>query len=70
VAGQTRNDPLAARPGVQAALSDYPIGRNQLFVVDGQIWTGAGMSAGIDLALAVVENDLGGDLAAESPANW
>jgi transcriptional regulator GlxA family with amidase domain len=36
---------------------------DRLFVVDGQIWTGAGMSAGIDLALALVENDLGADLA-------
>ena len=32
-------------------------------MVDGQIWTGAGMSAGVDLALAMVEADLGGDLA-------
>eukprot|EP01132_Coremiostelium_polycephalum_P019851 gene19851-23603_t len=36
---------------------------DKLFVVDGQIWTGAGMSAGVDLALAMVENDLGSDLA-------
>lgn len=36
---------------------------NRLFVVDGQIWTGAGMSAGIDMALAMVEHDLGRDLA-------
>lgn len=36
---------------------------DRLFVVDGQIWTGAGMSAGVDLALAMVENDLGPDLA-------
>ncbi len=28
-------------------------------MVDGQIWTSAGMSAGVDLALAIVENDLG-----------
>ncbi|HGA2315729.1 GlxA family transcriptional regulator [Pseudomonas shirazica] len=36
---------------------------DRLFVVDGQIWTGAGMSAGVDLALAMVENDLGSTLA-------
>ncbi len=34
-----------------------------MFVVDGQVWTGAGMSAGVDLALAMVEADLGSDLA-------
>jgi transcriptional regulator GlxA family with amidase domain len=32
---------------------------DRIFVVDGQIWTSAGMSAGVDLALAIVENDLG-----------
>ncbi|MEB0043148.1 MULTISPECIES: GlxA family transcriptional regulator [unclassified Pseudomonas] len=36
---------------------------DRLFVVDGHVWTGAGMSAGVDLALAMVENDLGSDLA-------
>jgi len=36
---------------------------DRLFVVDGQVWTGAGMSAGLDLALALVENDLGPDIA-------
>ncbi|RFU44884.1 GlxA family transcriptional regulator [Paraburkholderia sp. DHOC27] len=32
---------------------------DRIFVVDGQIWTSAGMSAGVDLALAIVESDLG-----------
>jgi transcriptional regulator GlxA family with amidase domain len=32
---------------------------DRIFIVDGQIWTSAGMSAGIDLALAMVEKDLG-----------
>lgn len=31
--------------------------------VDGNVWTSAGMSAGIDLALALVEDDFGQDLA-------
>jgi transcriptional regulator GlxA family with amidase domain len=30
-----------------------------IFIADGPIWTSAGMTAGIDLALALVENDLG-----------
>jgi transcriptional regulator GlxA family with amidase domain len=30
-----------------------------IFVVDGNIWTSAGVSAGIDMALAMVEEDLG-----------
>ncbi|MGO4285925.1 GlxA family transcriptional regulator [Bosea sp. TAB14] len=36
---------------------------NRLFLVDGPIWTSAGMTAGIDQALAMVEEDLGSDLA-------
>jgi transcriptional regulator GlxA family with amidase domain len=38
---------------------DIPLDEDRIFVVDGQIWTSAGMSAGIDLALAIVEHDLG-----------
>jgi len=36
---------------------------DRIYVVDGPIWTSAGMSAGIDLALALVEQDHGADLA-------
>ena len=36
---------------------------DRIFVNDGPIWTSAGMSAGIDLALALVEQDLGAELA-------
>src|SRR4030095_2081013 len=32
-----------------------------IFVRDGNIWTSAGVTAGIDLALALVEADLGRD---------
>jgi transcriptional regulator GlxA family with amidase domain len=41
-------------PGIQ-------LEEDRIFVVDGQIWRSAGMSAGVDLALAIVENDLGLD---------
>lgn len=34
-----------------------------IFINDGPIWTSAGMSAGIDLALALIENDLGPEFA-------
>lgn len=32
---------------------------DRIFIADGPVWTSAGMSAGIDLALALVEEDLG-----------
>ncbi|MFC3692475.1 GlxA family transcriptional regulator [Chenggangzhangella methanolivorans] len=34
-----------------------------IFIRDGDVWTSAGVSAGIDLALALVEEDLGRDMA-------
>ena len=34
---------------------------DRIFIVDGAVWTSAGMSAGVDLALAIVENDFGLD---------
>lgn len=36
---------------------------NPIFVRDGNVWTSAGITAGIDLALAMVEADLGRELA-------
>lgn len=35
----------------------------RIFIRDGDVWTSAGISAGIDLALALVEEDLGADVA-------
>lgn len=34
-----------------------------IFLRDGPVWTSAGVTAGIDLALALVEEDLGGEIA-------
>lgn len=36
---------------------------DRIFVHDGPIWTSAGMTAGLDLGLALIENDLGPELA-------
>jgi len=40
-----------------------------IFVRDGKVWTSAGVTAGIDLALALVEEDLGQALALEVARN-
>jgi transcriptional regulator GlxA family with amidase domain len=37
--------------------------RDPIFVQDGSVWTSAGVTAGIDLALAMVEEDCGRDIA-------
>jgi transcriptional regulator GlxA family with amidase domain len=50
----------------RALQREYPkvlMEEDRIFVADGPIWTSAGMTAGIDLALAMVENDLGADIA-------
>lgn len=44
---------------------DVRVASNRLFVSDGPIWTSAGVSAGIDLALRLVEDDLGRAIAAK-----
>jgi transcriptional regulator GlxA family with amidase domain len=36
---------------------------DRIFIIDGAVWSSAGMTAGVDLALAMVEKDLGGDIA-------
>jgi len=44
----------------------YPavkVEEDRIFITDGPVWTSAGMSAGIDLALSMVEKDLGADIA-------
>jgi transcriptional regulator GlxA family with amidase domain len=36
---------------------------DRIFIIDGPVWTSAGMTAGIDLALAMIEKDFGADVA-------
>ena len=36
---------------------------DRIFIRDGDVWTSAGITAGIDLALALIEDDLGGEVA-------
>lgn len=44
----------------------YPkitVDSERIFIRDGDVWTSAGISAGIDLTLALIEDDLGPDIA-------
>jgi transcriptional regulator GlxA family with amidase domain len=36
---------------------------DRIFIADGPVWTSAGMTAAIDMALGLVERDMGGDIA-------
>ena len=48
---------------------DVDVDDEAIFVRDGDVWTSAGVTAGIDLALALVEEDLGRAAALEA-ARW
>ena len=53
---------LVARE-LQQRFPKVKMEEDRIFIIDGPIWTSAGMSAGIDLALAMVEKDLGAEVA-------
>lgn len=48
---------------LQERFPSIRVEEDRIYVVDGSIWTSAGMTAGIDLALAMVEKDHGAELA-------
>jgi transcriptional regulator GlxA family with amidase domain len=48
---------------LQARFPAVKVEEDRIFIIDGPVWTSAGMSAGLDLALAMVEHDLGIDIA-------
>ncbi|MER7416468.1 GlxA family transcriptional regulator [Micromonospora peucetia] len=52
-----------------AAHPDVEVAPDAIFVQDGEVWTSAGVSAGIDLALALVAADHGDNLA-RRVAQW
>jgi transcriptional regulator GlxA family with amidase domain len=46
-------------PRLADGFSRISVEPNAIFVKDGRVWTSAGVSAGIDLALAMIEEDFG-----------
>lgn len=49
-------------PELQRRFPQVAVEDDQIFIVDGPVWTSAGMTATIDLALAMVENDHGDEV--------
>lgn len=47
---------------LQLQVPQAKVEEDRIFIIDGSVWTSAGMSAGIDLALGMVEKDLGMDV--------
>lgn len=48
---------------LQARFPKVMLEEDRIFIQDGAIWTSAGMTSGIDLALALIEQDLGSEIA-------
>lgn len=48
---------------LKARFPKVKVEEDRIFIIDGAVWTSAGMSAGIDLALGMVEKDFGAELA-------
>jgi transcriptional regulator GlxA family with amidase domain len=48
---------------LQARFPKVKVDADRIFIIDGPVWTSAGMTAGIDLALAMIEQDIGADVA-------
>lgn len=56
----------------QRLADDYPqvrVDPDPIYICDGRLWSSAGVTAGIDLSLALVEQDLGTDIA-QLVARW
>jgi hypothetical protein len=70
-----RPDPGVARPaerpeggdalGRMRGFAGFSVDHNASYVVDGEVWTSAGVTTGIDMALAMVERDHGAALAGD-----
>src|SRR5215471_17379000 len=52
-------------PLLAARYAKVSVEPDALFVRDGSVWSSAGVTAGIDLALALIEQDAGRDVAIE-----
>ena len=55
--------------GLAARHPEIDVDPDPIWTCDGNIWTSAGVTAGIDVALALVEDDLGVEVA-EQIARW
>ena len=44
-------------------FSKVRVEMDRMFIADGQVWTSAGMTAGVDMALGLVEKDMGASIA-------
>lgn len=63
LAGRRAATHWAYAPAMQQRFPDVEVDDDAIYVRDGRFWTSAGVTAGMDLALALIEEDLGRDTA-------
>ena len=61
-----RHHALAPHPAFSRAYPKVKLEPDRIFVRDGNIWSSAGITAGIDLALAMVAEDYGDEIAQQT----
>lgn len=69
LSGRTVTTHWARAGRLAAEFPDVTVDPDPIYVHDGRIWTSAGVTAGIDLALALVQDDLGTEVA-QTVARW
>jgi transcriptional regulator GlxA family with amidase domain len=63
LAGRSATTHWLAADELRERFPTIKVEEDRIFIVDGPVWTSAGMSAGIDLALEMVEGDIGAEMA-------
>src|SRR5690606_16450012 len=61
--GRRAPTPWAYAPAMRKNFPKVAVEDDAIYIRDGNIWTSAGVTAGMDLALALIEEDLGRDMA-------
>jgi transcriptional regulator GlxA family with amidase domain len=61
--GKTATTHWRQAPRMQRLFPNIRVEADRIFVREGKIWTSAGVTAGIDLALAMIAEDLGAEIA-------
>ena len=69
LAGKTVTTHWASTEELARLHPELKVDPNPIFVRDGDVWTSAGVTSGMDLSLALVEEDLGREIAVEI-ARW
>jgi transcriptional regulator GlxA family with amidase domain len=69
LAGRRVTTHWASAARLEAEFPDITVDPDPIYIKDGKYWTSAGVTAGIDLALALVQEDLGVDVS-QTVARW